>query len=98
MEKANAQEPDKPRKLRLLCSACKHWIEVGDNAPMHVFTHSSGLLKPKDEAEEKDMNKSSGFMYRHMTRCKRYIAAIHEDDPRWGTLDEANREYDTPAA
>jgi hypothetical protein len=93
-----SDEPAEP--LRLLCMGCKHWAEVGSHGPMYVFTEAQGLgmFKPEDTESRKAGVASAGFMYRHMTTCKRAVAAIRESDPRWVTLDETLREYDTHAA
>jgi hypothetical protein len=67
---------------------------------MYVFTEAQGLgmFKPEDTESRKAGVASAGFMQRHMTTCKRAVAAIRQSDPGWATLDETLREDDTDAA
>ena len=91
-------DADEPRPIRMLCMGCKRWIGVSSDGPKYLFMDGLGAFPPPDKEAIEARAASGGFMHRHMTRCKRAIAAIHESDPRWATLDEANREYETDAA
>jgi hypothetical protein len=56
-----------------------------------------GAFPPPDAEATKARAESGSFMYRHMTTCKRAIAAIRESDARWASLDETLREYENNA-
>ena len=92
------EEP--PTRVRLLCSVCHHWIEV-DNLDL-IYSFMGGLdmfsLEQRD-AWKSRKGVSAPFVHRHISECflgnessPRGIEAIHERDPRWSTLDDANRD------
>lgn len=82
------------KKVRLLCWGCNRWTEVAADGPKHVFV---GHLLPDSPGARVAGEASAGFMYRHLSRCKRPVVAIYESDPRWPTLEETNREDDDRA-
>ncbi len=85
---------EQPERLRLLCFGCKRWTEVSSEGPTYLFMDGLGAFSPPDAEAARARAESGGFMYRHMTTCKRTVAAIRESDPRWATLDETLRDYD----
>ena len=95
------QEPDeKPERMRLLCSKCKRWVEASSEGPRYLYMHDCGVLPPPSTEVVKAARVSATFMQRHTSHsgCGAFVGAIYESDPRWATLDEANREDDNHAA
>lgn len=91
------QEP--PAKIRLLCTACGHWVEVNSLGLIYMFMgrHLTFTDEERDELKAHDV--AGPFMRRHFPHCHRAdkpcsngIAGIHEDDEQWNKLHEANEE------
>jgi hypothetical protein len=70
---------------------------VSSDGPKYLFMDGLGAFPPPDAEATKARAESGSFMYRHMTTCKRAIAAIRESDARWASLDETLREYENNA-
>ncbi|EEF57009.1 hypothetical protein [Pedosphaera parvula] len=97
------EEP--PRKVRLLCDICNHWVETDTLDLMESFMGISLTFVCEQREKWKSRRGTFGsFVNHHISRCFEGgqpgisgITAIHENDPRWATLNEANREEDDGA-
>jgi hypothetical protein len=96
------QESDeKPERMRLLCFKCKRWIEASSDGPRYLYMHDCGVLPTPSPEAVKAARDSATFMRKHMSHsdgCGAFVGAIYESDPRFTTLDEANREDESHAA
>jgi len=79
-------------RVRMVCAVCGHWVQVS-NAGL-VYSFMSGLDMQLEEGQEgiKAAAIASPFVKRHLSQCGGIIEGVQEDDPRWGELDETNRE------
>jgi hypothetical protein len=79
------------KKVRLWCRGCGRWTEVGREGPKHIFV---GHLLLEDPDAREAAEPSAGFMYRHLSKCKRPVIAIYEENPKWAEFKEEDREYE----
>jgi hypothetical protein len=90
-EPQNQQSSEPPKKVRLWCWACGHWADVGREGPKYIFV---GHLLPEDPEARDAAKPSASFMYRHLSKCKRPVMAIYEDNPKWTEFRDEYREYE----
>lgn len=87
------QSPESPpTRVRMLCSACGHWIEVSNTGLICSFMSGLDMFSREGEEAKKVLDEAGPFVSRHIAQCSAFIEGVHEDDPRWHTLESGKRE------